>query len=392
MKREMTLIGGIFLMIGILSACQKEDQTVKNITGLVQKGPFVNGSSITVFDLNSDLSQSGKSYNAQIKDDKGAFELNNVSLTSNYVSLKADGFYYNEVTGKQSGSQLTLYGISDISGRDKINVNVLTTLEKARVENLMKNGKSFSAAKSQAQKEILSIFNLSRPTIENSEDLNIATGGDDNGILLAISSILQGYRSESELTKLLSDISNDLAEDGILNDTTLGSELMNHAIYLVPEKIKTNLSQQYHIDTAGFSSFGKYIDQFKKQSSYPVTKSLIDYPQTGTYGDNILHLSGTEYPSGMDVYQSLAVNLPENMTLMIKITSTSHNFWYNKVSSIQNWSVTTFDMDTYSQTFTAIDPGKSCDLRIRFDPGTFRVDYYEMGASTPTHTKTITVK
>ena len=73
------------------------------------------------------------------------------------------------------------------------------------------------------------------------ENLNITQAGDDNAILLAISSILQGYRTESELTEMLSKISEDIKTDGILNDTVVVSDLINHAIYLDTLAIRNNL-------------------------------------------------------------------------------------------------------------------------------------------------------
>ena len=153
----------LFLMTAFLTNCQKDSSstsTVQDITGYVQKGPFINGSSVTVYDLQSDLTASGKSFNTQITDNKGTFGLNNISISSNNIGLRADGFYFNEVSGEQSAAQITLNALADISGKSDINVNVMTHLEKPRVEYLMKNGKSFADAKIQAQKEILSIFIL----------------------------------------------------------------------------------------------------------------------------------------------------------------------------------------------------------------------------------------
>ena len=155
MKKKSNLLMYIIgtMIILTLSNCGKDDKDnkVQTITGYVQKGPFINGSSVTVYDLKSDLSATGKTYVSQITDDKGRFKLNDVSLSSNYVSLRADGFYFNEVSGKQSVSQITLFALSDINNKTEININILTNLEKARVEYLIKSGKSFSEVKTQAQ-------------------------------------------------------------------------------------------------------------------------------------------------------------------------------------------------------------------------------------------------
>lgn len=389
-------------MMIFLTNCKKDNSnsssTIQNVIGYAQKGPFINGSSVTIYDLKSDLSPSGKSYNAQITDNKGTFQLNNISLSSNYVSLRADGFYFNEISGQQSAAQITLYALSDITGKNDININILTHLEKSRVEYLMKNGKSFSDSKIQAQKEILAIFNIQKSDSISSENLNISQTGDDNGILLAISSIIQGYRSESEMTELLSNISNDISTDGTLDNDTLGSALINHAIILDTVSIKTNLAKRYSDigATASIPDFGKYIANFISKTKFVVTQSLISYPETGINGDNILSLSKTTYNSKSDF--SLAAQLAKGTSLKIKITSLSSDtsntvkaYWFYALGSSINWSISDFDQTAFTQTFTAINSGQSCDLKMEFNGGTFLVEYFEMNSTVATRKKTITV-
>ena len=406
----------LFSMIVLLTNCQEESSstgTVQDITGYVQKGPFINGSSVTVYDLQSDLTATGKSFNTQITDNKGTFALENIPLSSNNIGLRADGFYFNEVSGEQSAAQITLNALADISGKSGINVNVLTHLEKPRVEYLMKNGKSFADAKNQAQKEILDIFNIAKSAMKTSEDLNISEKGDDNGILLAISAILQGYRSESEMTELLSSIGNDLKENGVLDSQPLGSALINHAIILDTVSIKNNLIQRYSEVgvTANISSFGKYIANFIAKTEFEVTQSLITYPETGTYGANVLSLTKTDFGTRPNTNLSLFAELAKGTALKIKITSLSADTssmvhpetgkvtttirkagWFYALGTNRNWSISNFDPVNYVQSFTAIEPDKACDLQITFDKGSFLIEYFEMNSATPNRTKTITCK
>jgi hypothetical protein len=304
----------------MVSSCVKDEEPAKNkvqdIIGFAQKGPFVSGSSITVYDLQSDLSPTGMAFNSQINDNQGSFELSNIPLSSGFVNLRADGFYFNEILGSQSTAQITLYALSEITGDSNINVNLMTHLEKSRVEYLMKNGSSFSDSKIQAQAEILAIFNIEKSDIKTSENLNISQSGDDNGILLAISCILQGYRSESEMTELLSNISNDIKTDGILNSDTLGSALINHAIALDTTEIKSNLAKRYADigDSINIPDFGKYLSNFISETNFEVTGPIIEYPKTGFYGHNLLALNDTSYNRGN---LSLAATLPEGSSLKI---------------------------------------------------------------------------
>jgi hypothetical protein len=421
MKKLVSLLFSIILILAVvaLSSCKKSGSEElipeKDITGFVQKGPFISGSSVTVYDLKSDLTPVGKSYNAQISDNQGSFQLNGVALSSGLASVRADGFYFNEVAGSQSAAQLTLYALADVTGSGSINVNLLTHLEKPRVEFLMQQGKSFSEAKIQAQKEVLAIFSLEKDGVGASENLNISQGGEDNGMLLAISSILQGYRSEGVLTELLSNISNDIREDGQLDDENLGAALVNHAVSLNASVIKANLRNRYQElgATASVPDFGQFITNFITQTSFEATGPVIAYPASGIYGENILALSRTDYLSGQGNLCSLAAGLPENSALKIRITSLSDSdtiktvsadsteisgpattkaAWYYQSSSNHNWSISDFDMETFSQTFTAIESDQSCDLALFFDRGSFLVEYFEMNATEPSKEKTITVE
>jgi hypothetical protein len=283
-----------------------------------------------------------------------------------------------------------LYALANIKGKTNINVNLLTHLERSRVEHLLKSGKSFSDAKAQAQKEILAIFSIQKTNIQSSENLNIIENGDDNAILLAISLILQGYRTEGELSELLSSISEDISSDGILNSDTLGSELINHAVVLDTTGIKNNLIQRY--TSLGLSptipDFGKYIANFISKTAFKITGSIINYPKTGLYGSNLLSLNDTIYNS---YDYSLAAYLPTGTRLKVKITvqSPGQIWWYNSGTEA-NWSITTFNGT--SQTFTAINSGTNCDLHlIQFSSGYYLIEYFETSSSTPTRKKLIKI-
>ena len=367
------------------------------VSGYAQKGPFINGASITIYELQENLSPTGKSFDSQIKDDSGKFSLDNVSLSSQYVRLKADGFYYNEIPGDISSSQLTLYALSDITDKDVININILSHLEKDRLEYLVGQGKTFSEAKEQAQKEIMNIFSISKDDIGDSETLDISSDGDDNAILLAISIILQGYRTTSELSELLANISTDIRTDGVLDSSSLGTQLINDAKLVNLSNIRTNLVNRYNQLglTASIPDFEKYINNFITNTNYVFTK-YPQYPQYGIYGQNILF--GTEnitIPATLPATDSdlgpnydLAADLPIGTSLKIIMRLNSGDPW--GFDDYSNWYYTYWN--GVDQTFTAIESGKSCNARLYlFQGSSFTIEYYENNSITPTRTKQITV-
>jgi hypothetical protein len=388
----------LLLMATILSvvACTKKDDQIitsdvsinKTLKGLVQKGPYLNGSSILVSELNSDLTQTGRTYSSQILSNNGSFQVSNINLRTPYVALRADGYYFNEVIGESSASQLTLYALSDTSRFSNLNVNLITSLIRLRVEYIVSQGAEINIAKKQAEREVLAIFNITKNDFQTSESLDISATGEDNAILLAISCILQGYRTESELTELISDISLDIKNDGFLNDTLVGNSLINHAIYLDTNKIKTNLQNRYSNIGSNYSipQFGKYIRQFIENTTYHVTSSIFNFQSNGFYGPNILNLNQINYSIGT---VSLSAILPKSTTLKILIKSNSSSVWYFQANS--SWSSTTFDFINHSQVFTAINSFSNCDLSMNFDPGSYTITYYENNMNTPTRVKNIIV-
>ena len=151
-----------------------------------------------------------------------------MQLESPYVELRANGYYFNEVSNEISSGQLTLFALSNLTGKTSLNVNILTHLEKNRMVTLMSGDspKTFAQAKLQAQEEVFAIFDYSRANVPESELLDISQGGAANGKLLAMSAIIQGDLTVGQMSQLLANISTDIASDGTLDDTNLRNTLI----------------------------------------------------------------------------------------------------------------------------------------------------------------------
>ena len=77
------------------------------INGLIQKGPFISGSNITIQELNEQLVPLGTTYSTQTTDDFGHYDPGN-KFASAYVEVIATGFYFNEVSGSLSSANITI--------------------------------------------------------------------------------------------------------------------------------------------------------------------------------------------------------------------------------------------------------------------------------------------
>ncbi len=396
MKTEALII---ILFLSLLIACDKEeDKTIikQTFSGYVQKGPFINGSAITIIDLDENLDQTGRSYNSSISDNTGKFEQNNISLTTGFASLRADGFYFNEVTGEISSSQLTLNALADITDINSVNVNLLTHMEKSRIEYLVKNKDySFEEAKLQAQKDILKIFSIEKENVGNSEQLNVSADGDDNAILLAISTIIQGYRPVSEMSELIANIITDIKEDGQLNDSNLGSKLINDARIFDLSAIRANIEKRYSDlgITATIPDFEKYVTNFIENTSYKPSK-FIKYPLISEYGTNILSdsitLSNGKINSSYGY--SMAAIIPEGLNL--KLILKGGMWWYRtSPEGPVNWKISTYNANRRYQEFESVESGKNCDVYVIFQArDTITIEYYENNAVNPTKVKTLITK
>ena len=201
----------------------------KSISGVSQKGPFVTGSAVKLYELDGKTyAQTGKSFTGKIASDDGKFSVSSVTLASQYALLEANGYFRNEVTGAKSSGTVTLNALTDLSDRKSVNINLLTHLEYERALYLVSTGINVPSAKKQAEAEIFNAFGI-RGEFENSEDLDIFSKGEGNAALLAFSVLMLRDQSEADLTELLTKFATDIEKDGSWDDETTKAKIADWA-------------------------------------------------------------------------------------------------------------------------------------------------------------------
>ena len=309
--------------------------TDHRVAGFVQKGPYLNGTAMDISEMDEHLVPTGKTFTTRLLDNRGSFEINGLTVTSPYVQLRADGFYFNEVTNEKSSAQLTLFALADlrpsstvdgspsVGQRSSVNVNLLTSLEKARVEYLVGTGLDFAAAKKQALQELLDIFLAPAVNVTASEQLDISANGEDHAILLAISMILQADLEIAEFSEFLANISTDIRQDGTLDSQTLRAQLLHQAHAIDAEQIKANLTERYN--DMGFAievpDFKEYVDGFITNTSFEANAefeypAVLDAGHDGQQANILFNSDDTLYTN--TTYSLMAV-LPEYARLRVEM-------------------------------------------------------------------------
>ncbi len=265
MKKYTVLL--LWIILPSVISCSKDDnnnesKNISQINGFVEKGPFIAGSSVTVYELDANLNGTGKVFEAKTNDE-GAFTINtSTAFVSNYVRLSVNGFYFNEYTGKLSDAPITLEGLTEIKkdGNVSININVLTHLETPRVVQLVTKEKlDFREAKKQAEEELLSAFLITGQAIVP-EETSITANNTSANILIAVSSILLNQRSDAEVSELMSFIREDLS-DGQFKEETI-KKIEDSSFGLNYSNIKKHIIDRYAYlgKTVEVGNFELFID------------------------------------------------------------------------------------------------------------------------------------
>ena len=264
----------------IIIACtphNEEEHFNKSLTvsGTVEKGPFVQGSTINMQTMDGRLHATGNTFIESIKDDSGSFDFGSQEFDTPYAKLTATGYFFNEVTGNLSNGMINLNAIVDLSRASSVNVNLLTHLKSQRIQNLIESGKSFTEASNQSQQELMMAFGLQQYADKDVSQFSVSSGTDEAAALIAVSSIIQVGRSEASMTEFLSKLTNEFGDNGYFSDATKVAlaESMNQ-LYDVLPMIADNVVSRY-------SELGRPI-------TVKPLRYFFDWDGNGTCGDEIL--------------------------------------------------------------------------------------------------------
>ena len=248
--------------------------SLDSLTGFTQKGPFLKGSTVYLYELSDGrtLKQTNGNFTSKITSDNGRYKFSARDLVSQYAMVVVDGYYRNEVTGGTSDAPIRLTALTDMRKRSSVNVNLLTHMEFDRVYNLVTRGDStgkkltVKAAKRQAQKEILKQFHIELGDNTDAEDMDVFGDSDADAALLAVSVLLQGDSSSSALSVLLTEISNDISGYGEWKNAATKAKLADWAL-TVDQADSTSRLTLFGKNVTGWGlgnapDFGKFVRNY----------------------------------------------------------------------------------------------------------------------------------
>ncbi|WP_437859489.1 FG-GAP repeat domain-containing protein [Sorangium sp. So ce363] len=243
------------------------------LTGAVEKGPFVVGSSVVISVLGHDLTPTGRTFITATDNDLGHFEV--AIAHPGPVSIVSEGFYYNEVTGRLSGAPLTLRALFDVAGdapEQTAYVNLITHLGYERARRLAEGSGDLTAAVEQAEGELRAALGIGPAGFDPHADgveMNALGGdGDANAYLLAVGAVVLKAASreagehgsvDATMQELVNQLSLDLASDGAL-DPALVAELAGAASALDRYEVKDLLGER--LEELGSTAEVPDIDRF----------------------------------------------------------------------------------------------------------------------------------
>ena len=227
------------------------NQITASIKGVVEKGPFVKGTTVTLYELNPEtFAQTGKVFTGSVDGDDGSFSLGKVELGSRYALVEASGYYWNELYGMKTTNPLSLKAVVHIEKNSTININVGTHITHKRILSLVESGMDFDKAKAKAESEVVEAF-FGENTGLAFDDASIF----DDDMLLALSIIVLMAGPEPDVTETIASLASGLTSEQLL-------KLVDKAAFSYDSYARARNFMEKQFPNATVGHFEKYVYAF----------------------------------------------------------------------------------------------------------------------------------
>ncbi len=244
----------------------------RTLSGVVEPGPYEVGADVVLTELTDSLEELNTKYITRVRDSLGRYETRVDSLVTNKLLAETRGKYLNLFSGEMSDRDVFLECIARVRDEPGINVNILTHLERPRVEYLVQDGGlPFDMAKAQAQKEVLNIFGFDVDDMPPSEKISILDDTEAGAVLLALTGIFTAGRDAFTLQYYIDRFAGETRRAGMLSDEALLRELVTPQLKYEGYKVLEVLTAFYsrHDDDIRMPDYMHYIEQFLTHVGVP---------------------------------------------------------------------------------------------------------------------------
>lgn len=303
----LALLGAV-----LLTGCIGRDTPLQppvfdyTLTGKVEKGPAQPGATITVEELNDTLRPTGTSYTTTVSQADGRYTLSQAGFQKDLARITAQGQFFNEVRPGPP-VEMKLEAIVSLPEKRPAHLNVLTTLQAARIEHLVtQEGKRFENARQQARNELLNALALSGTNFPPFREAYLAYPGSAGRQLASLSAIiLNNQLTRNTPQQTLDKLAADLAIDGRLDDRDLRLILRHsaHALPLLRVAFHTRgYYQDRGLDLDSMPQFSHtYPDQLSQKLQVPslfngvIPDSYLGQPNLLAGADTLNLQAGKQY-------------------------------------------------------------------------------------------------
>lgn len=288
-----------------------DDPGPVDVSGAIQKGPFIIGADVVVAMLDLDTGNpTGTSFPTTTRNDLGEFELTLPGPGA--AEIQTSGFYFNEILNSVSQAPITMRALASFpsSGPREVHVNALTHLVHLRARKLVRDGMGFEAAIAQAEAELRSSLPLAEVAVGKGTELDLLGGDSDaNAYLLALSCVLAQTASiedpgavDAALQELMSVIALDLEDNGALQLQVVET-LRRGARFLDAERCMENMAT--------------FVADKGASATIPDIRRALDFDGDGTADRDDRDADGDGRPAVSDTVVRVAGSLYERTGLAL---------------------------------------------------------------------------
>lgn len=299
-----TIFTVILLSFGGCSSGGSSDSTTSSsLDGVAQKGPFLNGSVVSLCKLDESMACTGDALEVKVTDDKGSYQFKTLSW-SGLSRLTISGYYLDELTGTTSLSPATITAIVNIKSKIKnqTNVNILTDMRAKRMKELVGKGRSIDEAADESKDDVKKLFNITSDDFTVLDLVDFSQGSASLNVeLLRISAAVANAEDPIATLEELMKIYNEYGIEAVLN-STLYRTLMG---LIEDVDVKEVLTQMVGVDEANTATIGDLAPfAIANVVTYGVVNSdakvRITLIGTEFTGEPIISLSSSDSSLGID--------------------------------------------------------------------------------------------